>query len=90
MGRLWRGEVHHRQEGEIGMKTIFGTLYAVYNKDEKALVTITGGMGNTALHHSIVADTDITLAARRMEALQRVGLPRLCLVKVEVNVTEVL
>ena len=72
------------------MKTIFGTLYAVYNKDEKALVTITGGMGNTALHHSIVADTDITLAARRMEALQRVGLPRLCLVKVEVNVTEVL
>lgn len=90
MGRLWRGEVHHRQEGEIGMKTIFGTLYAVYNKDEKALVTITGGMGNTALHHSIVADTDITLAARRMEALQQVGLPRLCLVKVEVNVTEVL
>lgn len=72
------------------MKTIFGTLYAVYNKDEKALVTITGGVGNTALHHSIVADTDISLAARRMEALQRVGLSRLCLVKVEVNVTEIL
>lgn len=72
------------------MKTIFGTLYAVYNKDEKALVTITGGEGDTALHHSIVADTDIALAARRMEALQRLGLPRLGLVKVEVNVTEIL
>jgi NADP-dependent 3-hydroxy acid dehydrogenase YdfG len=72
------------------MKTIFGTLYAVYNKDEKALVTITGGIGDTALRHSIVADTDIALAARRMEALQQVGLSRLCLVKVEVNVTEIL
>jgi hypothetical protein len=70
------------------MKTIFGTLYAVYNKDEKALVTISGGVGDTPLH--IVADTDIALAARRMEALQRVGLARLCLVKVEVNVTEIL
>ena len=26
------------------MKQIFGTLYAVYNKDDKALVTITGGV----------------------------------------------
>ena len=72
------------------MKTIFGTLYAVYNKDEKALVTISGGIGDTALHHSIVADTDIALAARRMEALQQVGSSRLGLVKVEVNVTEIL
>lgn len=72
------------------MKTIFGTLYAVYNKDEKALVTITGGVGDTALHNSIVADTDITLAARRMEALQQVGLSRLGLVKVKVNVVEIL
>ena len=72
------------------MKTIFGTLYAVYNKDEKALVTLSGGAGVTALRHSIVADTDITLAARRMEALQQVSLSRLCLVKVEVNVTEIL
>jgi len=72
------------------MKTIFGTLYAVYNKDEKALVTISGGIGDIALHHSIVADTDIALAARRMEALQQVSLSRLCLVKVEVNVTEIL
>ena len=29
------------------MKTIFGTLYAVYNKDEKALVTISDGVGDT-------------------------------------------
>lgn len=73
------------------MKTIFsGPLYAVYNKDEKALVTISGGLGDTALRHSIVADTDIALTARRMDALQRVGLSRLCLVKVEVNVTEIL
>ena len=72
------------------MKMIYGTLYAVYNKDEKALVTITGGVGDTALHHSVVADTDITLAARRMEALQRISPCRLCLVKVEVNVTEFL
>lgn len=72
------------------MKTIFGTLYAVYNKDEKALVTLSGGVGPTALHHSIVADTDIALAARRMDALQQFGMSRLGLVKVEVNVTEIL
>ena len=72
------------------MKTIFGTLYAVYDKDEKALVTITGGVGDAALHHSIVADTDITVAARRLEAMQRISMNRLCLVKVEVNVTEIL
>ena len=72
------------------MKTIFGTLYAVYNKDEKALVTLSGGVGPTALHHSIVADTDIALAARRMDALQQISLSRLCLVKVDVNVTEIL
>lgn len=72
------------------MKQIFGTLYAVYNKDEKALVTISGGVGDAALHHSIVADTDIAVAARRMGALQQISMSRLCLVKVEVNVTEIL
>lgn len=72
------------------MKTIYGTLYAVYNKDEKALVTVSGGMGVTALQHSIVADTDIALAARRMEALQQFGMSRLGLAKIEVNVTEIL
>lgn len=73
------------------MKTIFsGPLYAVYNKDEKALVTITGGLGGTTLLHSIVADTDIILAERRMEALQQGGSDRFCLAKVEVNITEIL
>ena len=72
------------------MTQIFGPLYAVYDKDVKALLTITGGVGNAALHHSIVADTNITVAARRMEALQQFGSSRLCLVKVEVNVTEIL
>ena len=72
------------------MNTIYGNLYAVYNKDEQALVTITGGVGDTALRNSIVADTDIAMAAWRMEALQRLVRQRLCLVKVEVNVTEVI
>lgn len=73
------------------MKTIFGPLYAVYNKDEHALVTITVGSGDTTLlRNSIVADTDIAMAARRMEALQQGSPYRLCLVKVDVNVTEVI
>lgn len=72
------------------MKTIFGPLYAVYNKDAKALVTISGGLGDTALRNSIVAETDIAMAARRMESMQQGSPNRLCLVKVEVNVTEVI
>lgn len=72
------------------MKTIFGPLYAVYSKDEHAFVTITVGSGNTALRDSIVADTDIAMAARRMEALQQGSPYRLCIAKVEVNVVEIL
>lgn len=72
------------------MAKIYGSLYVVYDKDEKDLVTISCGEGATALHHSIVADTDIALAARRMEALQQVGRARLGLVKVEINVVEIL
>ena len=72
------------------MKIISGPLYAVYNKDEQALVTISGGLGGTTLLRSIVADTDIALAEKRMEALQQDCYDHLTLAKVEVNVTEIL
>lgn len=73
------------------MKTIVsGPLYAIYDKDNKGLLTLTGGLGGTTLLRSIVADTDITLAERRMEALQQGISDRLCLAQVEVNITEIL
>lgn len=72
------------------MTIITGPLYAIYDKDNKALLTITGGDGDATLLRSIVADSNPSVATKRLDAIQRLCPQRLTLAKVEVNITEIL
>lgn len=69
---------------------ISGPLYAIYDKDNKALLTVTGGDGDATLLRSIVADSNPAVATKRLDAMQRLCPQRLTLAKVEVNITEIL
>lgn len=73
------------------MKTIVsGPLYAIYDKDSKAILTVTGGDGDATLLRSIVADSNPALATKRLDSMQRLCPQRLTLAKVEVNIIEIL
>lgn len=69
---------------------ISGPLYAIYDKDNKALLTLTGGDGDSPLLRSIVADSNPAVATKRLNAIQRLCPQHLTLAKVEVNITEIL
>lgn len=62
------------------------SLYAVCDLDEQCLVSIDGGVGAAGLKDSIVVDSRLSMAVRRLEELQKKNSHRLGIAKVTIQV----